>query len=86
MEREIIVGKTYKHISGNYYRVICIANDSTKMIDNEPAQIVVYESLMNDHKIWVRPYELFNALVTDPDEVQKYRFELIEDSIRLDEV
>ena len=27
--RDIIVGKTYRHVSGNYYRVICIVNDST---------------------------------------------------------
>lgn len=79
MERDIIVGKIYRHISGNYYRVICIANDSTKNIDGKPQQLVVYESLKNDRKVWVRPYDLFNAVVDDPDSIQKYRFELVDD-------
>lgn len=79
MERDIIVGKIYRHISGNYYRVICIANDSTKNIDGKPQQLVVYESLNNDRKVWVRPYYLFNATVDDPDSIQKYRFELVDD-------
>lgn len=79
MERDIIVGKIYRHISGNYYRVICIANDTTKNIDGKPQQLVVYESLNNDRKVWVRPYDLFNAIVDDPDSIQKYRFELVDD-------
>lgn len=83
MERDILVGKTYRHVTGNYYRVICIANDTTKNIDGEPQQLVVYESLGANHKVWVRPYHLFNAKVDDPDEVQKYRFELIDDVIDL---
>lgn len=79
MERDIIVGKIYRHISGNYYRVICIANDTTKNIDGKPQQLVVYESLNKDCKVWVRPYDLFNAIVDDPDSIQKYRFELVDD-------
>ena len=84
MDRDIIVGKTYRHISGNYYRVICIANDSTTNINNEPRQLVVYESLGNDHKIWVRPYDLFNQKIDNSEHVQKYRFELVDDKIHLD--
>lgn len=80
MERDILVGKTYRHITGNYYRVICIANDTTENIDGHPRQLVVYESLGIDHKIWVRPYNLFNTKVDDPDEIQEYRFELVDDS------
>lgn len=80
MERDILVGKTYRHVTGNYYRVICIANDSTTNIDGKPRQIVVYESLGSNRKIWVRPYELFNTKTTDPDEIQEYRFELVDDS------
>jgi hypothetical protein len=84
MDRDIIVGKTYRHLSGNYFRVICIANDSTTKDGDEPRQLVVYESLGNDHKIWVRPYDMFNQLVEDDDSVQKYRFELVDDKIHLD--
>lgn len=85
MERDILVGKIYRHMSGNYYRVICIANDSTKVEDGVPQQVVVYESLEKDHKIWTRPYSLFNALVEEPEIMQKYRFELVDDSIHFKE-
>ncbi len=80
MERNIIVGKTYRHVSGNYYRVICIGNDTMESVNNKPRQLVVYESLASDHKIWVRPYDLFNALNDNPDYEQKYRFELVDNS------
>lgn len=85
MERQLIVGETYRHISGNYFRIICIANDSTQRVENEPVQIVVYESLGNDHKIWTRPYDLFNQKVNDEDSIQEYRFELITDKIKFDD-
>lgn len=84
MERDILVGKIYRHMSGNYYRVICIAKDSETSRDKEPRQMVVYESLGKDHSIWVRPYQLFQEKVDkkkDPDCVQEYRFELVDDTI-----
>ena len=84
MERDIQVGKVYRHMSGNYYRVICIAKDSQSPAGEEKKQVVVYESLGLDHTIWVRPYELFQEKVDHekyPDCVQEYRFELIDDAI-----
>lgn len=84
MERDIIVGKTYRHISGNYYRVICIAKDSEQYQGTEPRQLVIYESLSPDRSIWSREYSLFNTKVDrklNPDEVQEYRFELVDDNI-----
>ncbi len=84
MERDIIVGKTYRHMSGNYYRVVCIAKDSTTPKGEEPRQVIVYESLGSDRSIWVRPYELFAARVNKekfPDCDQEYRFELVDDTI-----
>lgn len=81
MERQLIVGETYRHISGNYYRIICIANDSTQTVNGEAVQVVVYESLGSDHKIWTRPYDLFNKKIEDEESTQKYRFELVSDKI-----
>ena len=84
MEREVIVGKIYRHISGNYYRVICIAKDSQTPVGEIPGQVVVYESLGNDHSIWVRPYHLFQEKVDKekyPNALQEYRFELVDDTI-----
>lgn len=74
--RNVIVGKTYRHVSGNYYRVICIALDTVEKEDGKPRQMVVYESLSTDAKIFVRPLSLFNAL--DTEGIQKYRFEMID--------
>lgn len=85
MERDIIVGKTYRHISGNYYRVICIAKDTEQYDGTEPRQLFIYESLGSDHSIWSRSYDLFNLKVDkklNPDEVQQYRFELVDDEIK----
>jgi hypothetical protein len=85
MERDIIVGKTYRHISGNYYRVICIAKDSENFDGVEPRQLVIYESLGQDRSFWSRPYNLFNEKVNkknNPNSVQEYRFELVDDEIK----
>lgn len=71
-------------MSGNYYRVICIAKDSETPREEVPRQMVVYESLGKDHSIWVRPYDLFQEKVDkkkDPNCVQEYRFELVDDKI-----
>ena len=79
MERVIIVGKTYRHFKGNYYKVLCIATDSET---NE--EVVVYEALYDEHRIWTRPYDMFNSLVDKekyPDCSQKYRFELVNNGI-----
>lgn len=85
MERDIIVGKIYRHVSGNYYRVICIAKDSEQYQGVEARPLVIYESLGPDHSVWARSYELFNTKVDkklNPDEVQEYRFELVEDNMK----
>jgi len=84
MVRDIIVGKTYKHISGNYYRVICIANDSENNDGLEPKQLVIYESLGKKRSFWSRSYELFNEKIDknkDQDTMQEYRFELVDEDI-----
>lgn len=84
MERDIIVGKIYRHISGNYYRVMCIAKDSENFDGVDSRQLVIYESLGADRNFWVRPYNLFNEKVdkkSNPDATQEYRFELVDDEI-----
>lgn len=78
-QRDIVVGKTYRHFSGNYFRVICIAVDSTSQ-DNK--EVVVYETLGNKHIIYTRPVELFNEKVDHEkykDVLQTYKFEPIEE-------
>lgn len=79
MERVIIVGKTYRHFKGEEYKVLLIANNSEST--DTIQEMVVYEALYGKHLIWVRPYEMFNALVDKekyPDVTQEYRFELVD--------
>ena len=76
MVREILEKREYHHFKGNNYRVLFIATHS-----ETDEKMVVYEALYDDHKIYVRPYDMFNSLVDKdkyPDVKQEYRFELIE--------
>lgn len=81
-ERDIQVGKTYRHFSGNYYKVLCLAIDSTS--GEEKKEVVVYESLNKTRTIFTRPLDLFNEKVDKknyPDSLQEYKFEPISDDI-----
>lgn len=45
----------FKHFKGGKYELIAIGYDSEK-----PTQkLVVYQALYGDHKVWVRPFEMF---------------------------
>ncbi|MBE6139868.1 MAG: DUF1653 domain-containing protein [Firmicutes bacterium] len=72
MERTIEIGKVYKHFKGHIYKVINIAIDSEDL-----SKKVVYQNI-DDGKVWVRDYEMFNSLMDKekyPNIDQKYRFE-----------
>ena len=74
MERVIEIGKIYKHFKGHIYKVINIALDSEDL-----SKKVIYENI-NDGKVWVRNYDMFNSLVDKekyPNVIQEYRFEEI---------
>jgi hypothetical protein len=76
MERIIKIGKTYKHFKGHIYKVINIAIDSEDL-----SKKIVYENI-NDGKVWVRDYDMFNSLVDKekyPNIKQEYRFEEVDD-------
>lgn len=78
---EVVVGGIYKHFKGNLYKVINIGYDSETNVNGIPKKLVIYESLYDDHKIWVRPYDMFTSKVDKekyPDVLQEYRFELID--------
>ena len=80
---EVVVGGTYKHFKGNLYKVLMIAYDSETNNDIEPKKMVVYEALYGEHKIWVRPYEMFVSKVDKekyPEVKQEYRFEYLGES------
>lgn len=75
MEREIKIGRIYKHFKGDYYLVEDI------IIDSETKGKMVYRALYGDGKRYVRPYEMFASPVDKvkyPNVEQKFRFELQE--------
>ena len=80
-EKQVCIGKVYRHFKGNYYFVENVAYDSETQ-----ERMVVYKPLYDrsDKKlIWVRPEKMFlSEISTDrPGNItgQKYRFQLCED-------
>ena len=76
MEREIKIGRIYKHFKGDYYLVEDIVIDS-----ETKGKMVLYRALYGDGKRYVRPYEMFASRVDRvkyPNVEQKFRFELQE--------
>ncbi len=72
MEREIKIGKKYKHFKGNIVEVITIAKHS------ETLDLLVIYKHLDTGEVWARPIDMFNSLVDNikyPDVKQKYRFE-----------
>ena len=74
MEREILVGRIYKHFKGDYYLVEDIVIDS-----ETKGKMVLYRALYGDGTRYVRPYDMFISPVDKikyPNVKQEYRFEL----------
>lgn len=74
---QVCVGKYYRHFKGKIYKVLAIGYDT----EIENRCLVVYEAMYDEHKIWVRPIEMFSDEVDHdkyPDVKQKYRFEEVE--------
>ena len=82
MERQIKIGKTYKHFKNKLYKVIDIVYDSESNNDEQLKKVVIYEALYGDNLRWARPYDMFNSLVDKekyPNIDQKYRFEEVDE-------
>ena len=74
--REILEGRRYRHFKGNFYLVVGITTHSETR-----EQLVVYRTLYGEHKLFVRPYDMFAEEIDRqkyPEATQKYRFELVE--------
>ena len=65
--QEIVVGKTYKHYKGSFYKIIALAKHSESLED-----MIVYQSVQNGD-IWIRPKSMWNEIV---DENKTLRFTL----------
>ena len=76
MEKEIKVGRIYRHFKGDYYLVEDIVIDS-----ETKGKMVLYRALNSDDKRYVRPYDMFASRVDRvkyPNVKQEDRFELQE--------
>lgn len=72
-DRNVIVGAMYRHYKNHkVYRVLCEAKHSETEED-----LVIYEALYDDHKIWARPKSMFLEDVTDTIGCTVPRFECL---------
>lgn len=67
---QIIPGAVFRHYKGQEYKIVTLAKNESNEED-----VVVYEALYGDHKIWVRRLESFCDDVT-VDNVGRERFSL----------
>jgi len=75
--------EVYRHFKGNCYQILAVA-EHTESGD----QLVVYQAMYGEHKIYARPLDMFMSPVDKakyPDADQDMRFERIKQSDEVEE-
>lgn len=72
-ERKIKIGGKYRHFKGKEYLVLYVAKHSETLED-----MVVYQALYGDRKVWVRPLDMFLGK-KEVNGKEIYRFQEIND-------
>lgn len=71
--RRPVAGETYRHFKGKMYRITAVAEHT-----ETGEELVIYEALYGEHKIYARPLAMFTSEVDRekyPDVTQVWRFE-----------
>ena len=60
----------YQHYKGQYYQVIGVARHCESL-----EELIVYQALYGDYRLWVRPKSMFNEKIThDSKEIFRFKF------------